>query len=240
VTQQRDLEAALQSNEKLALAGRLSASIAHEIHNPLDTVGNLLFLLQRRTEDRPDLQELVDVAQREVHRVTQISKNMLSLHRGSRHATPFKVSELIEGVAALVEETIAKGKRTIKITHAFPGEVEGFPAEIRQVLTNVIKNAIEATTDGGVIEIRSAPALEGGQNGVSIQVTDNGTGISSQMQSNLFSPFATTKQESGTGLGLWVSRSIVEKHGGVIRLANRDDSVSGTTVSIFLPQKLAS
>jgi PAS domain S-box-containing protein len=240
VTQQRDLEAALQSNEKLALAGRLSASIAHEIHNPLDTVGNLLFLLQQRTQGQQDIQQLVEVAQREVLRVTQISKNMLSLHRGARRATPFKVSELVEGVATLVEETVAKGKRMIRITHAFPGEIEGIPSEIRQVLTNVIKNAVEATPDGGIIEIYSGPAREHDQDGLLIQVTDNGTGIPSQMQSRLFSPFATTKQESGTGLGLWVSRSIVEKHGGAIRLANREDSASGTTVSIFLPKKRAS
>jgi PAS domain S-box-containing protein len=235
VTQQRGLEAALRSNEKLAVAGRLSASIAHEIHNPLDTAGNLLFLINQQTSSQPELQQLIATAQQEVYRVAQISKNMLSLHRESRTASPVKIAQLLEGVAALIEETIAKGRRRIQVENGFEGEIEGFPAELRQVFTNVIKNAVEATSEGGQIKISSAPAQEGGRNGVLIQVADNGVGIAEPMRSKLFTPFASTKQESGTGLGLWVSRSIVEKHGGTIRVSSRADSQPGTTVSIFLP-----
>src|SRR6266568_700884 len=113
VTQQRGLEAALRSNERLAVAGRLSASIAHEIHNPIDTAGNLLFLASQQTSDQPQIQQLIDTAQREVHRVAQISKNMLSLHRESRAPSSVKLPELLDGVVALIEETIAKGKRKI-------------------------------------------------------------------------------------------------------------------------------
>jgi len=130
---------------------------------------------------------------------------------------------------------MAKGRRKIRVEHGFDGEIEGFPGELRQVFTNVIKNAVEATPEGGSIRIFSVSTQEAGRNGVLVHVTDNGVGIPEQMKSRLFSPFATTKQESGSGLGLWVSRSILEKHDGTIRVSSADSGYSGTTVSIFLP-----
>ena len=108
VTQQRNLEAALQSNERLAVPGRLSASFANEIHNPLDTAGNLLFMASHQATNQPQIYQLLSAAQREVHRVTQISKNMLSLNRESRTPAFVKLSELLDGVVALIEETISK------------------------------------------------------------------------------------------------------------------------------------
>lgn len=240
VTQQRGLEAALRSNERLAVAGRLSASIAHEIHNPLDTAGNLLFMARQQTTGQPQIHQLITTAQREVHRVVQISKNMLSLHRESDTASPVRIAELLDGVVALLEETIIKGRRKVRIEHGYDGEIEGFPAELRQVFTNVIKNAVEATDEGGSIRIFSVPTQEAGRNGVLVHIADNGPGIPEQMKSKLFSPFATTKQESGSGLGLWVSRSILEKHDGTIRVSSAVPGYSGTTVSIFLPLKATS
>src|SRR6266498_2328600 len=237
VTQQRGLEAALRSNERLAVAGRLSASIAHEIHNPIDPAGNLLFMASQQTRDQPQVQQLINTAQREVHRVAQISKNMLSLHRESQNPSPVKLPELLDGVVALIEETIAKGKRKIRVEHGFDGEIEGLPAELRQVFTNVLKNAVEATSEGGSIRIFSVPTQETDRDGVLVHVADNGVGIPEQMKSKLFTPFATTKEESGSGLGLWVSRAIVEKHDGAIRVSSAESGYLGTTVSIFLPLK---
>jgi PAS domain S-box-containing protein len=236
VTHQRELEGALQSNERLAVAGRLSASIAHEIHNPLDTIGNVLFLISQQTAERPELHQLVATAQTEVYRVAQISKNMLSLHRDSRTVSSIRIGELLEGVIALIDETIAKGKRQIWLEHGFDGEIQGFPAELRQVFTNIIKNAVEATSDGGSIRVFTVPAQQDGLSGVLVHVVDNGSGVSAEMQSRLFSPFATTKETNGSGLGLWVSRSIVEKHRGAINIASDPQLQSrGTTVSVFLP-----
>ena len=236
VTRQRALEAAMKSNERLALAGRLYASIAHEIHNPLDAVGSALFLLNQEVGEQPRAKRLIQTAQREVQRVTEISRNMLSLHRGSQTASRLRLSELLEGVVALVEETIAKGRRKIELVNGFSGEVEAVPSELRQVFTNVIKNAVEATSEGGSIKICSEAAQQSGQNGVVVCVVDDGVGIPKPLRARLFNPFVTTKEESGTGLGLWVSRSIVEKYGGSIRLdGSRRGSNSGTTVTIFLP-----
>jgi len=236
VTRQRALEAALQSNERLALAGRLSASIAHEIHNPLDTVGNVLFLVSQRIDKQPQIQQLITIAQSEVQRVTEISRNMLSLHRESRAASRVKLSDLLEGVVALIEETIAKDTRKIHLVPGFQGEVEAFPSELRQVFTNVIKNAVEATAVGGEIKIFCEVTQQSGRSGVLVRVVDNGVGVSDEMKSKLFSPFVSSKEEGGTGLGLWVSRSIIEKHGGTIRLSSSfEPNHCGTTVSIFLP-----
>jgi PAS domain S-box-containing protein len=237
VTQQRGLEAALRSNERLALAGRLSASIAHEIHNPIDIANNLLFMASEKTSDRPEVQKLVLNAMGEVLRVASISRNMLSLHRESSIPTSVKLPELLDGVVALIEETIAKGKRQIRVEHGFSGNIEGFPAELRQVFTNVVKNAVEATSEGGSIRIFSVPTQEAGQDGVLVHVADNGVGMPEQMKSKLFTPFATTKEESGSGLGLWVSRAIVRKHEGSIRVSSAESGYLGTTVTIFLPLK---
>jgi PAS domain S-box-containing protein len=241
VTRQRALESALQSNERLALAGRLSASIAHEIHNPLDTVGNVLFLLDQVVGTEPKARQLIATAQNEVQRVADISKNMLSLHRDSRTPSKVKLSELLNGVLSLVEETIAKGRRNIEVMPGFDGEVETFPSELRQVFTNVIKNAIEATDDGGNIRIYSEAVRQSDHSGVLVRVVDDGMGVPEELQSRLFNPFVTTKEETGTGLGLWVSRSILEKHGGSIQLtSSADPNNLGTTVSMFLPLKFSS
>jgi len=240
VTRNKLLEHALRSNERLALAGRLSASIAHEIHNPLDTVANLLFLLQERFNAQPDMQELLAMAQEQLLRVTQISRNMLSLHRESRNPSSVRLRPLIEEVVSLIAETIAKRRRDIQFVDGFDATIEAFPSELRQVFTNVLKNAVEATDEGGEIRIYSEKAYESGKDGVLVRIMDNGTGIPEQLQSKLFTPFSSTKEESGTGLGLWVSRSIVERHGGSIRLGNIAGNGRGTTVSVFLPLRIGS
>jgi signal transduction histidine kinase len=148
---------------------------------------------------------------------------------------------LLDGVVTLVQETIAKDRRKIELFHGFEGEIEAFGSELRQVFTNVLKNAVEATTDGGNIKIYSDAAAQSGQNGVMIRVVDDGVGIPEQVQSRLFSPFVSTKEDRGTGLGLWVSRSILEKHGGTIHLSNGAEAGSrGTTASIFLPLRVTS
>ena len=236
ITHRKQLEAALQSNERLALAGRLSASIAHEINNPIDAVSNALYLINQRIDGQREVEELISLAQREAKRVAEITKNMLSLHRESRAATTVKLSQLLEGVVALIEETISKGRRKIELVSGFEGELEAFPSELRQVFTNVIKNAVEATADDGEIKIYSEAAQISGRDGVLVSVIDNGGGIPEELKQRLFSPFVTTKEETGTGLGLWVSRSILEKNGGTIRIgSNSGPANRGTRISIFLP-----
>lgn len=239
VTEQRRTEAALVAGEKLAVAGRLAASIAHEIHNPLDSVSNLLFLL--KNEENPDRRaEYLQMAQQELGRTMQISRTMLSLYRESKAPVAVDMKDLIEDVLLLLERRIAM--QQVKVTCEFQenGNIEGFPAELRQVITNVLVNAIEAAGEKGRIRIRlrPAPAEEFRGAGVMIEVADSGPGIQNGDAHRIFRPFFTTKGEKGTGLGLWVSMGIVQKHGGTIRLQNcGEPQYQGACASIYLPAK---
>lgn len=239
VTEQRRTEAALIAGEKLAVAGRLAASIAHEIHNPLDSVSNLLFLLKEE-KDPARRDEYLQMAEQELARTMQISRTMLSLYRESKAPVTVDLKDLIEGVLLLLERRIAMQQIDVVCEFVGPCTVEGFPAEIRQVVTNVLVNAIEAAGMKGRIRIRlrMAPAEEFRGAGAMIEVADSGPGIQNGDAHRLFRPFFTTKGEKGTGLGLWVSMGIVQKHGGSIRLHNCDEAqYTGACASIYLPSK---
>ena len=242
ITVQRRTRAALLANEKLAVAGRLAATIAHEIHNPLDSVANLLYLLQHNPND-PEAPHFLEIAQSELNRVTQISRAMLSLYRESKAPVRVNLKEMIEDLILLIEGRFHP--LGVNISASLPNGivVEGYPAELRQVFTNLITNAAESAGEGGTvrvsIETQSAGVSPYGEKipeGAIVEVTDNGSGIPPEIQNQLFRPFFTTKGERGTGLGLWVSQGIIRKHGGRIELFN-NDSERGATARIFLASK---
>lgn len=239
VTEQRRTEAALIAGEKLAVAGRLSASIAHEIHNPLDSVSNLLFLLRDEVDPARRL-EYLQMAQQELGRTMLISRTMLSLYRESKAPVSVDLNELIRGVLLLLERRIALDHIEVATDFQNKCVVEGFPAELRQVVTNVLVNALEAAGANGRVRIRlaAAPAEEFRGAGAMLEVADSGPGIQPEDERRLFRPFFTTKGEQGTGLGLWVSMGIVQKHGGMIRLQNCGEQIyKGACASIYLPAK---
>jgi PAS domain S-box-containing protein len=241
VSMERRTRAALLANEKLAVAGRLAATIAHEIHNPLDSVANLLYLLQQ-DPNGAEARHFLDIAQSELSRVTQISRAMLSLYRESKAPVPVNLKDMLDDLLLLMEgrfNTIGVAAST-----ELPPEivVEGFPAELRQVFTNLITNAAEAAGQGGHIKVcatwqdagisRSGEKL---QAGAIVEIIDDGPGIPLAIRDNLFQPFFTTKGERGTGLGLWVTQGIIRKHAGTIRLDSRTEpQAHGTTASVFL------
>ncbi|ADW68752.1 ATP-binding protein [Granulicella tundricola] len=241
VTISRKSQAALLANEKLAVAGRLAATIAHEIHNPLDSVSNLLFLMDGESTPAESA-AFLQLAKQEVSRVTQISRAMLSLYRESRAPVPIDLKELLESILLLMNGRLANLQVTV--TPDLPANliVQGFPAELRQVFTNLISNAAEAASPSGHVHLTAEPepayptpdSLRT-QDGVLITVEDDGPGIDAETRARLFQPFFTTKGEQGTGLGLWVSRGILTKHGATINLASSTDSDDhGTTVTVFL------
>lgn len=239
VTEQRRSEAALIAGEKLAVAGRLAASIAHEIHNPLDSVANLMFLLRDETEPQKRA-EYLEMAEQELGRTMQISRTMLSLYREPKSPVKVNLKELIQGVLLLLERRIAQHR--IKVISELDEQcmVEGFPVELRQVVTNVLVNAIEAAGERGRMWVRlqPSPPEEFRGAGAVIEVIDSGPGITDFAAEHIFTPFFTTKGDQGTGLGLWVSMGIVQKHGGMIRLQNCGlDDYSGACARIFLPTK---
>ncbi|MBW4026794.1 MAG: PAS domain S-box protein [Acidobacteria bacterium] len=239
VTELRRTEAALLANEKLAIAGRLAASIAHEIHNPLDSIANLLYLIKDEKSSAKSA-EYLGFAQQELDRVMQISRTMLSLYREPSSPAELDLRELLESVLLLLDRRLAE--QHIVLVRDFPERViiQGFPGELRQVLTNVIVNAAEASGAHGRISIRleSVPPEEFRGAGAVIEVRDSGAGIEEGAAASLFQPFFTTKGERGTGLGLWVSLGIVQKHGGTMRIMNSTTpDYPGALVRIFLPTR---
>jgi PAS domain S-box-containing protein len=237
VTDQKRKEAALIANEKLAVAGRLAASIAHEIHNPLDSVANLHYLIAREA-DPVKRDEYLNMAQQELTRTMQISRTMLNLYREPNVPIAVDLKELLEGVLLLLQRRM--DNQSVKVQHDFEGSyvVEGFPAELRQVFANLITNAVDAVGNDGriLIRMRGLPAEEFRGAGVSVEILDSGPGISDQASHKIFQPFFTTKGDQGTGLGLWVSMGIVQKHGGNIRIENSNDGdLRGASVRVYLP-----
>jgi PAS domain S-box-containing protein len=245
VTMERRTRAALLANEKLAVAGRLAATIAHEIHNPLDSVANLLYLLQTGSSEE-ESRAFLKLAQSELARVTQISRAMLSLYRESKAPVPVNLKELLDGLLLLMERRFHELGVTVSADLPPEVTVDGFPAELRQVFTNLLANAAEAAGQGGVVAVRVTPvAAESSETpgrerpaGAVVEITDDGPGIPPEVREHLFEPFFTTKGEHGTGLGLWVSQGIIRKHAGTLALDSvTEGAARGTTASVFLASK---
>ncbi len=243
-TQQRRTQAALLASEKLAVAGRLAATIAHEIHNPLDSVANLLYLIRTGTSAEEN-SKFLEMAQGELSRATQISRALLGMYRESRTPVALDIASLLNSVLVLLERRFRDIGVRIKADLEQPAVVSGFPAELRQVFTNLLANAAEASPRGETVVVRTrafnstnpTDSSETLHPGTLITIEDRGFGVSPEVQRQLFQPFFSTKGEAGTGLGLWVSKGIVEKHGGTIELASSTDPENrGTILSVFLPR----
>jgi PAS domain S-box-containing protein len=240
VTELRKAEVTLIANEKLAVTGRLAASIAHEIHNPLDSVANLHFLIAQET-DPLRRNDYVKLAQQELGRTLQISRAMLSLYRESPIPVQVNLEDLISSVLLLLDRKLRDQNIHIEQSYTHPVHVHGFPGELRQVFTNLIANAGEAAGANGHVRIIVRPASpQDGRAGTIVEIADSGRGIAPHVEKKLFQPFMTTKGERGTGLGLWVSLGIVQKHGGTVRISNATEGdLRGAIVRVYLPERSA-
>jgi PAS domain S-box-containing protein len=244
VTQRRQTEQTLRTSERLTLAGRLSATIAHEIRNPLDTVTNLVYLLQHEQSPSPAAERYLQMAGDELVRIAQITSQLLTFHREARNPVEVSLTEVLESVLVLFAPQIKQNHVAVETRFQTNRCVRGFPGELRQVFSNLIGNALDAMPADGRLMVHtressltSDPACKG----VRVTLIDNGSGIPIGVRKNLFAPFYTTKGEKGTGLGLWVSRGIIDKHEGTIHVSSRvREGKSGTAFSVFLPfeQKL--
>jgi len=244
VTQRRQTEQTLRTSERLTLAGRLSATIAHEIRNPLDTVSNLVYLLQHEQSPSPTAAQYLRMASDEVARIAQITSQLLTFHREARSPIQVSVTEVLRSVLVLFAPQIRQNHIQVEQRFGTERSVRGFPGELRQVFSNLVGNAVEAMPSGGklVLHVReSSLASDSARKGIRVTILDSGSGIPLGVRRNLFAPFYTTKGEKGTGLGLWISRGIVEKHEGTIHMSSSIRSPrGGTAFSVFLPfeQKL--
>jgi signal transduction histidine kinase len=233
-TEKRRTEQALLRSERLATAGRLAASIAHEINNPLEALTNLLFLAKLDATIAENTRGLLDVADKELQRLSHIAARSLKFYRQRTAPAPTRIEELIESVLFFNEPAMRLHAIHVERRFRTAPPVVCLPGEIQQVLTNLIANALDALPAGGRLTVGVRPALDhDGREGVSVTVADSGYGMNRHTLDNLFRPFATTKGDSGTGLGLWVSKGILEKHQSKIAVRSREGS--GTIFRLFLP-----
>lgn len=234
-------EEALRRTEKLAATGRLAASIAHEINNPLEAITNLLFLLRNfcRLED-PAL-NYVAMAEQEAQRMAEITQQTLRFYRQSTLPARAKMSELLDSVLSLSQSRL--NALNIEVVREFDPALDlfCFAGELRQVFANLVSNAIDATSGGGRLLVRarhsrSWKAPE--QTGVRFTLADTGVGMEPAVRERIFEAFFTTKELTGTGLGLWVSHEIIVKHRGVVHARSRTAAqgrASGTVFQILIP-----
>ena len=240
ITKRKLSEGALVRAEKLAAVGRLASSIAHEINNPLESVVNLLFLIEHGVHEDPEkAREWAQMAQAELARVSQIVTQTLRFFKQSTRPTVVQAPELVGSVLALYQGRLANSN--IEVSRRVRKDAAGlsFEGELRQVLNNLIGNALDAMREhGGRLHIRawSASSVKDRRRGFRIFVADNGTGMNELTVKRVFEPFFTTKGIMGTGLGLWVSHEIVAKHHGTLRVRSSQKSGrTGTVFSLFVP-----
>ena len=237
LTDQRKREEALRRLEKLAAVGQLASSIAHEINNPLESLTNLLYLM-RLSDSVEEIYEYVAVAQTELARVTEITMQTLRFHRQSSRSVEVDMADLVRSVVALNTGRLLVRRVLVEWRLRAVAKVWCLEGEMRQVLNNLVRNAVDAMgVQGGRLLLRLHPQQDGesGRAGVRITVADTGEGIRPDIASRLYQAFLTSKELTGTGLGLWVSRGIIEKHGGRIRTRTRQGERHGTVFSVWLP-----
>ena len=237
MTQQKKAEKALIQSEKLAVVGRLASSISHEINNPLESVTNLLYLIATSPELAPSLRSYVELTQSEIARVSQIATQTLRFHRQTMRPTRVTAAQLMEPVLNLFQGRLNNSGIELERRLETPTEVLCLENEIRQVLSNLLANAIDAMRTGGRLVLRAHDNVDAkGTRGVRVIVADNGLGMSAETQARIFEPFFTTKDLNGTGLGLWISEEIVQRHGGRLSVRSSvDPARHGTVFSLFLP-----
>jgi len=235
IQRQAESQETLRRTEKLAVAGRLAATIAHEINNPLAAITNLLYLISK-TEDLAAVRRYNSIAQEELRRVSDIANQTLRFYRSPQAPEEVNVGEVLDSALALFRSKLRIQGINISRDYAPGLTLTVSVGELRQVLVNLIANAIDAMPEGGEMHLRAASGHHPVRRepGIRITVADNGKGIPCEAQPRLFEPFFTTKGTTGTGLGLWLTRDILERAGGYIRCRNHH-SPHGAVFSMWLP-----
>jgi PAS domain S-box-containing protein len=238
ITHRKQAEAALLRTEKLAAAGRLAASIAHEINNPLEAVANLVYLISQ-AENLDSAREQADHAMTELMRVSRITQQTLKFHRQSESARRVRLSEVINDVLDLFRGRLAMLNITVNCRYENDPELECLAGDLRQVFANLIVNSLDAMSDGGILSLRlrrSRDWRNRERRGMRVTVADNGCGMDKHTRRRIYEPFFTTKKETGTGLGLWVTSEIIDRQHGDLRVwSSQTPGRNGTAFSLFLP-----
>jgi PAS domain S-box-containing protein len=238
VTHRKQSEEAMLRAEKLAIVGRLAASVAHEINNPLEAVANLLFLVTL-SDTTETAKEYAGQALDELMRVSMITQQTLKFHRQTGAPKPAMLSELVDAVLTLFRGKLKAARIVSDVRVRDEVSVDCLTGETQQVFANLVSNAIEATPEGGKLVVRLRQSRDwraGAGRGMRVTFFDAGVGMSRATMRRIFEPFFTTKAETGTGLGMWVAMQLVERHNGHMNLwSSQRPGASGTAISVFFP-----
>jgi PAS domain S-box-containing protein len=240
VTEQRRSEEALRQTEKLAATGRLAASIAHEINNPLEALTNLIYLARKNPGKS---ESYLAIADQELDHIAEITKHTLGFYRDTTTPVQVNIAEVLHEVLELYSRKLQFKNISIKEQYEAGAGILGYPGELRQIFANLVANAIEAMQQSGHLSIKTSTVHNGASGntaGVRVSVMDDGCGIEKSQMKKIFEPFYTTKKDVGTGLGLWLTQNLVAKHNGHIHVRSKvDHEKSWTVFSVFLPQDLS-
>jgi two-component system NtrC family sensor kinase len=235
-TESQRTSAALMQSEKLAAVGRVASSMAHEINNPLEAVTNLLYL-SRQNAISPEVKQWLDEAEVELRRISLIANQTLRFHKQSTKPQSITCLSLFSTTLNLYESRLKNAGIVVEKRKRANEPVACFEGDVRQVLSNVVTNAIDAMPLGGRLLVRSREATEWstGRKGLALTIADTGSGMDHDTQCRMYEAFFTTKGIGGNGLGLWISADIMNRHQGTIRIRSSQEPASGTVVTLFLP-----
>ena len=234
-------EEVMRRTEKLAAAGRLAASIAHEINNPLEAITNLLFLLQNYCTLDEGARKYVQMADVEARRITEITQQTLRFYRQSTSPSRTNLADLVDSVLHLYQARIRKQEIQVARNYNPDMDLHCFGGEVRQVIANLVGNALDATPKGGKLLLRARASRDWrhpDQPGIRLTIADTGSGFDREVGEHIFEAFFTTKDVAGTGLGLWVSHEIILRHHGLVHVRSRTGASgqpSGTVFQLFFP-----
>jgi PAS domain S-box-containing protein len=235
-SRERNLQEVLRRTEKLAAAARLAATVSHEINNPLEAIGNLIFLAKNNPDAPEKVAEQLQLAEQELARVSHITRQTLGFYRESTSPTSVHVPTLIESVLTLYSNKLQIKQIKVRLALEDCPAITGLAGEIQQLVSNIISNAIDAAPVSGTLKINASPVKLADGKSIQVKVEDDGPGIAPENMDRIFEPFFTTKKDVGTGLGLWVCKEIAERHGGRVQVQSNDgNGAKGAIFTVLLP-----
>ena len=238
ITAQLRAEEALRKTERLAAMGRVAGIIAHEINNPLEAITNTFYLLCNHPSLDEEARYYAQMGEEELLRVSHITRQTLGFYRESKDPVDVSLPQLLDDILELQSRRLEFGNIAVDKQYMSAGILHGFPVELKQVFLNLIGNSVQAMPEGGKLRLRVAEcqAHDNTNGGVCVSVIDTGSGIGAEQATQLFEPFFTTKSTKGTGLGLWISKGIVQKYSGTIRFRSlRRPGGNITCFRVFFP-----
>jgi PAS domain S-box-containing protein len=235
-SRERSLQEVLRRTEKLATAARFAATVSHEINNPLEAIGNLIFLARTNPEAPGKVVEHLQLAEQELARVSHIARQTLGFYRESTSPASVHIPALIQSVLNLYANKLLTKQIKTQLALEDCPPITGLAGEIQQLISNIISNAIDAVPAKGTLKIEVSPLATGDGKSIRFMVEDDGPGIAPENLQRIFEPFFTTKKDVGTGLGLWVCKEIAERHGGSIQAQSIGANGSkGAVFTVLLP-----